>query len=66
MKAELRVCDFCWNDDGKIALAKSFWKVPTASPDGDNRADACAKHAKGAAAAGIETQEIEQPELPYW
>lgn len=67
MKAGLRVCDFCWNDDSKIVLAKAFWKVITASPDDDNRVDACAKHTKDAIGAGIESpQKIEQPELPYW
>ncbi len=75
MKAELRVCDFCWNDDSRIVLAKAFWKVPIIDPldDADidleterGQVDACAHHAKGASKHGIETQEIEQPELPYW
>ncbi len=66
MKAELRACDFCWNDDAKIVLAKETYRVPTPGADDDNKIDVCAKHAKGAAEVGIETVEIVKPELPFW
>ena len=60
MEAKLRVCDFCWNDDSKIVVARSSYM----SDDGE--VDVCTKHTKLVKEAGIELQTIEQPELPYW
>ncbi len=61
METKLHVCDFCWNDDSKIVLAKSSYLSLN-----DERIDVCAKHAKLVVEAGIVPEKIEEPELPYW
>ena len=61
MEEKVFLCDFCWNDDYEVVIAKISYVA-----DNGEEFHACAKHGEGVKAAGMETTEIPPYDFPSW